>query len=439
MKRDAFKFLYDWAAGSRRKVLLVRGARQVGKTYAVRNLGKSYEHFLEVNFEKDKPVRTFFRGSLNPGPIAQKLSAYFSIPVIAGKTLLFLDEIQACPEAIAALRFFQEDMPELHVVAAGSLLEFALEQIPSMGVGRISSLFMYPMSFSEFLAAAGDASVRDMALAADPAHPLDAPFHERLLERLKEYLLIGGLPEAVQTYVTRHDLREVQAVLDDLIVTITDDFAKYKDRAPVLRLIEVFESVPFQAGSKFKYATIGAESSTPPLKDALDLLEKAAIIYKVHHTSARGLPLGAQVDPKKFKVVLFDVGIHQRLLGLDLATLLVAQDFKAVNRGGIAEAFVGQELVACSNPSGKAALHYWHREARSSNAEVDYVMQQGESILPMEVKAGTKGQMQSLRIFLAERALTKGIRLSLENFGTLSDIDILPLYAVRTLFRRETF
>lgn len=417
----------------RRKVLLVRGARQVGKTYAVRQLGKSYEHFLEVNFEKHKPVRAFFKGALDPEPICRKLSAYFSTPVAAGKTLLFLDEIQACPEAIAALRFFQEDLPDLHVVAAGSLLEFALEQLPSMGVGRISSLFMYPMSFCEFLAALGDAPVRDMALAAGPGDPLDAPFHDRLLERLREYLLIGGLPEAVQSYVTHRDLREVQAVLDDLIVTITDDFAKYKDRAPVLRLTDVFESVPFQAGSKFKYAAIGAESSTPPLKHALELLEKASIVHKVHHTSARGLPLGAQVNRKKFKVVLFDVGIHQRLLGLDLAPLLVARDFKAVNRGSIAEAFVGQELLAYANPSSKAALHYWHREARSSNAEVDYVIQQGESILPVEVKAGTKGQMQSIRIFMAERHIDKGIRLSLENFGSLGDIDILPLYATRRL------
>ena len=433
MERDAFGLLNNWATGPRRKVLLVRGARQVGKTYAVRQLGKSYEYFLEVNFEKDKPVREFFKGALDPEPICRKLSAYFSIPVVAGKTLLFLDEIQACPEAIAALRFFQEDFPELHVVAAGSLLEFALEQLPSMGVGRISSLFMYPMSFCEFLDAVGDSPVRDMALAADSGHPLDAPFHDRLLERLKEYLLIGGLPEAVQSYVTHRDLREVQAVLDDLIVTITDDFAKYKDRAPVLRLTEVFESVPFQAGSKFKYATIGAESSTPPLKHALELLEKASIVHKVHHSSARGLPLAAQVDTKKFKVVLFDVGIHQRLLGLDLASLLVARDFKAVNRGSIAEAFVGQELIAYSNPNGKAALHYWHREARSSNAEVDYVIQHGESILPIEVKAGTKGQMQSIRIFMEERNIDKGVRLSLENFDSLGDIDILPLYAARLL------
>lgn len=434
MERAAYQFLADWAINPRRKVLLVRGARQVGKTYAVRHLGKSYEYFLEVNFERDRPVRSFFEGALEPEAITRKLSAYFSVPVVTGKTLLFLDEIQACPEAIAALRFFQEDMPGLHVVAAGSLLEFALEQIPSMGVGRISSLFMYPMSFCEFLTALGDQSLRDMMLVSGPLHPLDVAFHDRLVERLREYLLIGGLPEAVQTYVSQRDLRAVQTVLDDLIVTITDDFAKYRDRAPVLRLTEVFESIPFQAGSKFKYATIGAESSTPPLKYALDLLEKASIAHKVVHTSARGLPLGAQVNPKKFKVVLFDVGIQQRMLGLNLSQLLVARDFKAMNRGNVAEVFIGQELLAYSNPASKTALHYWHREARSSNAEVDYVMQVEDAILPVEVKAGTKGQMQSLRIFMQDRALKKGIRMSLENFGSLGDIEILPLYAARCLF-----
>ena len=202
-------------------------------------------------------------------------------------------------------------------------------------------------------------------------------------------------------------------------------------------MTDVFESLVFQAGQKFKYSAIASGSSAAILGDALNLLVNAGIAYKIHHSSARGLPLGAQVDPRRFKTVLFDIGIHQRLLGLDLSSCLLARDFKAINRGHVAEAFVAQELLAYGNPSRKPNLHYWHREARSSNAEVDYVIQAGDTVLPVEVKAGTKGQMQSIRLFMAERKLSKGIRVSLENFGTLGDIDILPLYGIRRLFRES--
>jgi predicted AAA+ superfamily ATPase len=433
MNRDVFRYLDAWRTAYNRRVLLIRGARQVGKTYAVRKLGEQFSNFLEINFEKQKQIKAFFSGSLEPASIVRNLSAFFDVPITPGKTLLFFDEIQACPNAISSLRFFYEEMPELHVVAAGSLIEFALNEIPSMGVGRISSLFMYPMNFNEFLEALGDKPILDMMHEADFSNPLDEPFHLRLIERLKEYLLIGGLPGAVRSYAETRDLRITQTYLDDMIITIKDDFAKYKDRAPVARLTEVFESLVFQTGTKFKYSALASGRSAAILGDALNLLVHAGIAYKIHHSSARGLPLMAQADPRKFKTVLFDIGIHQRLLGLDLSNFLLSNDFKAINRGHIAEAFVAQELFAYNNASNKLNLHYWHREAKSSNAEVDYVIQTGDSLLPIEVKSGTKGQMQSIRIFMKERGLSKGIRVSLENFGTLGDIDILPLYAIKHL------
>jgi predicted AAA+ superfamily ATPase len=292
---------------------------------------------------------------------------------------------------------------------------------------------MYPMNFCEFIRALGDGALEELVARGGFSSPLDGPVHHRLLDRLREYLLIGGLPAAVETYVRSQSLREAQAYLDDLIVTIKDDFAKYKDRSSLLRLTEVFESVVLQTGGKFKYSAIGSRSSSTVLGDALNLLAGAGIVYKIHHSSAHGLPLGAQAAARKFKVALFDIGVHQRLLGLDLSAFLLAKDFRAVNRGHIAEAFVALELISYANPARKPALHYWHREARSSNAEVDYVIQKGSSILPIEVKAGTKGQMQSLRLFMAERGLAKGVRVSLENFGSLGDVDILPLYAVKNL------
>ncbi len=433
MKRIITRYFMDWKAAKGRRVLLLRGARQVGKTYSVRELGRTFRHFLEVNFEEEKEVSAFFRNSLNPEKICEKLAAYFSIPIKPDETLLFFDEVQACPEALSALRFFYEKMPELHVAAAGSLLELTMSEIPSMGVGRLHSLFMYPMSFNEFLMALNEDTLLDTLKKASPQEPLEEPFHEKLIDYFKTYQCIGGMPAVVRDYVDERDITECQKLLDDILTTLRDDFAKYRDKSPVVRLREVFDSVVFQAGSKFKYSNVDSQSSSHSLKDALDLLVQAGLAYKVHHSSARGLPLGAQLNPRKFKVILFDVGIHQRLLGLDLGQLLVAEDFEAVNKGNLAEVFVGLELIANSSPTTRQPLYYWHREARGSNAEVDYVIQKGDEIVPIEVKAGTKGQLRSIFLFLKERNLKKGIRISLESFSEYGEITVTPLYAVRNL------
>jgi uncharacterized protein len=244
---------------------------------------------------------------------------------------------------------------------------------------------------------------------------------------------VGGMPAVVKAYAEKHDLAECLKILDDLVTTIEDDFKKYKKRAPVARLSEVFRSIVLQAGNKFKYSSIDSASSAQPLKDALQLLLQAGLAYRVMHTHARGIPLGAQVDEKKFKVLLFDIGIHQRLLGLDVPSHLTAGDLDLVNKGSLAEVFTGLELIGNHPSHMKSPLYYWHREARSSNAEIDYVIQQGADIVPVEVKAGTKGQMQSMYLFMGERKLKKGIRVSLENFTEYDRVQTIPMYAIRRL------
>lgn len=435
MKRNIEKHLLDWKNNPERRALLVRGARQVGKTYSIRQLGKTFRHFIEVNFEENPQVRVFFKDSLDPARLCEKLAAYFSVPITDGETLLFFDEIQSCPEALGSLRFFYEKRPALHVVGAGSLLEFVLEEIPSLGVGRLSSLFMYPLTFDEYLSAMGEDGLIEVVEKADADHPLDEAFHRRLIEHFKIFQLIGGLPAVVKTYAEKRDLAACFRILDDLLVTFQDDFAKYKKRAPVSRLAEVFHSVAYQSGGKFKYSSVDSESCAQSLKDALRLLMQAGLVYRVVHTHARALPLGAQVEEKKFKALLFDIGIHQRILGLNLPEYLVAQDVEIVNKGSLAEVFVGLELVknhaACTRPG----LYYWHRESRGSNAEVDYVIQQGTAIVPVEVKAGTRGHMQSMMLFMKERGLEKGVRVSLEHFSGYGRIEVIPLYAVGRLAR----
>jgi len=439
MKRNVDKYLAEWKASESRKALLIRGARQVGKTYSVRELGKQFKYFLEVNFEEEKKLSAFFRESLNPRNICEKLSLYFSIPIVPGETLLFFDEIQACPEALGSLRFFYEKIPRLHVASAGSLLEFALGEIPSLGVGRIQSLFLYPLSFGEFLTALGEEGLRTVAENGAPDRPIEEPFHKKLIDYLKVYQYIGGLPAVVRKYLEKKDVSECMGELTDILVTLRDDFAKYKTRSPIGRLREVFDSIVLQSGGKFKYSNVDSRSSSHTLKSALELLVQAGLAYKVLHTSARGLPLGAQVNPKKFKAILFDIGLHQRVLGLDLRDYLVSNNFKVINRGNLAEVLAGLELIANAPPATRKNLYYWQREARGSGAEVDYVIQRGREIIPIEVKAGTKGQMQSLFLFLRERNLPSGVRISLENFTRYEKIAVIPLYAAGNLSRTAEF
>lgn len=434
MNRTIDKWLYKWRDKEDRDVLLLRGARQIGKTYSINELGKSFEYYLEVNFEEHREVHSFFKGNLTPAPICEKLSAYYGISIVPGKTLLFFDEIQACPKAMSSLRFFREKMPDLHVAASGSLLEFAIEEIPSQGVGRISSLFMYAMSFSEFIEALGEEALLEIITTSSPSDPIDTAFHHKLVDLYRTYQLIGGMPKVVQAYVNKRDLNECMELLDSLLVILRDDFAKYKKRAPVSRLVDVHNSIFNQAGRKFMYSRIESNCSPAPLKTSMDMLIKAGLAVKVLHSSARGLPLSSQSNSSKFKLLPSDTGLMQRAMGLNMSQLLVASDIDIVNKGNLAEVFVGLELIKNASPVINPSLHYWHRESRGSSAELDYIIQHDNEILPIEVKAGTSGKMRSMHMFLEERNLKRGIRISLENFSSYGNIETLPLYAIKKLF-----
>lgn len=433
MKRKINKDLLTWKKDLNRKVLLIRGARQVGKTYSVRELGKTFDHFVEVNFEELKDVRQFFENSLDPVEIVKKLSIYFNTPIQPGKTLLFFDEIQACPDALRSLRFFYEKMSALHVIAAGSLLEFTLSEIPSFGVGRIENLFMYPMTFAEFLTASDKDNLNEVIETAIINKPLDPIFHKKIIEQLKLFQIIGGMPEVVRTYVETNDFTKCQKNIDTLLASFNDDFAKYKTRISAAKLQETFGSIVTQTGNKFKYSNISSEQAHG-YKIALELLIKAGLAHKVYHTHARGVPLGAQMDDKKFKVLMMDMGIYQRTLGLDLADYISSDNGSLINKGNLSELCAGLELISGMPAHMRPELYYWHREKRSSNSEVDYVISVNGKIFPIEVKAGTKGEMQSMFIFLEEKELTEGVRSSLENFGRYDRVITIPIYALSRIW-----
>lgn len=436
MRRIVLDALLDWKKSKNRKVLLLRGARQVGKTYIVRELAKDFNHFVEINFEKNIDIQSFFEQNLDPARICTNLSAYYGIPIIDGETLVFFDEIQSCSKAIQSLRFFYESKPGLHVIAAGSLLEFALSGLTSWGVGRIRSLYMYPMSFDEFLMASDQDALIELKKEALPENPLNPAFHGKLKEYLRNFLLIGGMPEAVKTFISNSaDMNSVQNVLSDIAISYYDDFAKYKGRIPVLRLHEIMNSVVRQAGGKYNYSQAGPLSNPAQAKDALELLEMAGLVYKVYHSSGQGVPLGSEVNYKKFKSLLHDCGIFQQIAGLRISDLLIAENIDMMNKGNIAEAFAGVEMIKYSHAYEKKQLYYWHREKRGSSAEVDYLIEHEGHVVPVEVKSGSTGKMQSLNLFIDEKKSTKGIRITLENFSQYGKITVVPLYAISNLIQ----
>jgi len=433
MMRNIDKVLLSWKTDPDRRPLLIRGARQVGKSSSVAQLGTHFEHFVTINFEQKKHLQTLFDGDLDVKEICLKLSVQFKIPIVPDKTLLFFDEIQACPNAIMSLRYFYENYPELHIIAAGSLLEFALAELPTFGVGRIDFLFMYPFSFKEFMFACGEELLWDEVCKSSPPKPLFPLFHNKCIDLLKKYLLIGGMPSAVSNFVKNNDMLQVQRVLDRMILSFQNDFAKYKKRLPTLLLREVFEAIVVQAGGKFIYSK-AAQTSQYNIRQAINMLIMAGLVIPVVSSSANGVPLGAGANHKKCKMLLLDTGIFQRLLHLELSDFLFSSDLEVINKGFIAEQFVGLELIKNSSPYTPESLYFWTREKEKSQAEVDYIIQHKGKIIPIEVKSGKSGKMQSLHMFLAEKQLEYGIRTSLENFTKYDNIQVYPLYAIGNIY-----
>lgn len=315
------------ATGTTGKPLLIRGARQVGKSTAIRHLAGQFDHFLEINFEEQRQVHKIFEGDLNP-----------------------------------------HDLPDI--------------------------------------------------------------IHQKLVQHFKRFLMLGGMPEVIATYAEHKDLIRCGQVLDDLTSSLKADFAKYKKHVPFLRIAEVFDSVVNQSGGKFMYSKAAIESSHRQIKEAIDLLSMAGLIIPVTHTAANGLPLGAETNRSVRKMLLLDTGIFQRLLQLNMGELLTETDFDLINKGSIAEQYVGLELLKAASSYRQEELFYWHREAKSSNAEVDYVVQKSEDIIPIEVKSGKKGSMRSITIFMEEKKSPYGIRCSIENFAEINNIHIIPIYAI---------
>ena len=431
-------YLLEWSQRSSHKPLLLRGARQVGKSTAVRHLSQKFKSFVEVNFERQPSYKQLFQGDIDVKRIVPQMAAIAGKPIEPGSTLLFLDEIQACPEAIMSLRFFKEDMPELHVIAAGSLLEFALEELPTFGVGRIHSMFMFPMTFDEFLLANGENLLIEARNQATSSAPLPAPLYEKLVGLLRTFMLVGGMPEAVSKWVETHDYLACQEVQDDIVVTYEDDFPKYKKLVDPMLLRLTMRSAAVQATKKFVYSQVGGSYSTSEVKKALEMLILAGILIPVTHTSANGVPLGSEADYSYRKMLLLDTGLMLRLLNMttgdvsELTTQILTSDVSELaNKGPMAEMVAGLEILHYKTPNIRHDLFYWLRMAKNSSVEIDYLVTYKQQVVPIEVKAGMQGGMKSLWLFMNEKHLDNALRCSMENYGSFEYQDVKDNNAVR--------
>ncbi len=432
MKRSIDYFLLQWKNKPNHKSLLLRGARQVGKTHAVRTLGKTFDNFVEVNLEHDHIAQEIFSQDLNVNRIIERLSQHLNQRIEAGKTLLFIDEIQNIPLAITALRYFYELHPNLHVIAAGSLLEFAIAQV-GMPVGRVTFLYMYPLSFLEFLAALGHTGWVKVILAEgfSTKYPLSMGEHQAFLELVGTYLAIGGMPAAVNEWITSKMARDVTVIHADLLAAYQQDFDKYARVHQIKYLSLLFKKALEQLSCKFMYARVG-EYKKRELEPALELLIRAGLLRPVTRSAGQGIPIGAQAHLDDFKLIFLDVGLTQELLGLNITNWFLNPLETMINKGAIVEAFIGQEIVAYADPIMKEELFYWQRASKNSDAEIDYLIQLNEQVIPIEVKAGTSLHIKSMHLFLDSHteATSYGIRFSGRQHENTEKLHSYPLYAV---------
>lgn len=413
MYRFRLQNLRDWLGSFDRRPLVIRGARQVGKTWLCRQLASTEnKQLFELNFEK-RPEWVAHFNSNDPIEILSNLEAAFGNRIDPKNSILFLDEVQAFPELLAKLRWFAEDLPELPVIAAGSLLDFVLEEHDfSMPVGRIHYFHLEPMSFEEFLHARAKPVLAERLEQLSWNQDLPAQLHEDLLKLFREYLIVGGMPAAVNSWVREQSLVAVNRVHHNLLGTYRDDFAKYRKRLDPSRLEETMTAIPRMVGSKFVYRSVNPDVPNRDIKEALDLLSKARIASKAYSSAGNGVPLGSELRQKFFKVLFIDTGLCNAALGLSLNHIREASDLTLVYEGGVAEQIVGQALRTVSPPYIEPTLYYWQRNDPKSGAEIDYLIQHADKVIPIEVKAGATGSLKSLHQFMQRKGLSLAVRFN---------------------------
>ena len=444
MHRKKLEDLALWASSSPHKPLIIRGARQVGKSTLVSLFAEEQGFSLMVlNFERNPEYADFFVKN-DPNEIISLLELNFNTDIIAGKTLLFLDEIQAEPQVLKTLRYFYEELPELHIIAAGSLLDFELNSPTySIPVGRVSYLHLHPMGFLEFLLATGQDKlghfVEGFQVDDDISDSIPDSIHHLLSQQFKIYSAIGGMPEAVLTFAKTKSYKQCEAVKQDLLATFQNDFSKYTRHQDIALIRKVFTKVPTLIGNKIKYSNISSENRAAEVSRVIALLSDARVIQPVIKSSSNGVPLSAEANDKFYKLIFLDVGLVSSLLNLSVEAL-EADDLMRVNNGVIAEQWIGQALLLNQASRQSPELHYWAREKKSSSAELDYVFAVGSQVVGVEVKAGKTGTLKSLHFFMKEKNHAIAVRFNSEkpSWSKQDKLLSLPLYLAEEFSRLST-
>jgi uncharacterized protein len=424
MIRTLYQNLLEWKTSSRRKPLLLQGARQVGKTWLINEFGKKeYKNYIYLNFEQTPNLKTLFKNELSPSKIIQNIGLFLGKKINTKDTLICFDEIQNCQEALTSLKYFQEQASEIHIIAAGSLLGVSLGKTSSFPVGKVNFLTLYPLSFAEYLEAIGEGLLVEKLTTPEN---LPEILHDKLIEHLKMYFFLGGMPEVIKDYIQNQDIREARKIQKDILNAYQRDFSKYSDTPQTLKIIEIWQSIPYQLAKenkKFVYNDVKMNTRANTYQQSIDWLKNAGLIHIVHQIRAAKLPISGYVDHSKFKIYILDTGLLGAMLNLSSDIILKPNELFLEYNGAFVENYTCLELIKTLEQD----VYYWLSERE---AEVDFVFQKENDIYPLEVKSGLQRHTKSLRIYAEKFQPKLLLRASPRNFIQNDEFINIPLYGL---------
>lgn len=424
MKRNAIQNLVSWKNDEERKPLVLRGARQVGKTWLMKEFGKNfYRSFVYFNFDEEDELKSIFEANKNPHRIIELLSMIVGEKIVPGETLIIFDEIQECPEALNTLKYFYEKANEYHIIAAGSLLGTLLAKPKSYPVGMVNLLDIYPLTFDEFLNAT-DSALFNYYASVEKGQQIEDIFHNRLLEAYNNYLIIGGMPECVASWVKHKDPAKISKIQKELIEVYENDFSKHNGKVNSGRILMVFRSIVAQLAKpneKFMYGAVREGGRARDFEEAIEWLVSAGMLNRVYNVSKIEHPLSAFDKLDQFKLFVFDTGLLKHMAGVDNSAILLKSDYQF--KGPLTENYVLQQL--------KGQFEVEPRYYSDKNSEIDFVLQFGTDIVPIEAKGGEDKSAPSFKKYIADNAPVNAIRFSKRGYRKDGNFVNIPLYLAR--------
>lgn len=429
MYRIAIEKLYKWKNSKRRKPLIIEGARQVGKTWLMKEFGKqAYADTVYINFDSNSRMADLFSADLDTDRLIMGLELYAGRKINPDNTLLIFDEVQEVPRALASLKYFYENAPQYHIVCAGSLLGIALHQGTSFPVGKVDFLKLYPLSFSEFLMATGNERFAELLKKQD--YEMITGFKQTYIDALKHYYFVGGMPEAVQSFAESKDFNEVRAIQKRILAAYEQDFSKHAPNEIVPKIRMLWNSIPSQLArenKKFIYGLVREGGRAREYETAIMWLSDCGLVHKVSRVNAAGIPLKAYEDLKAFKLFIVDVGLLGCMTGLRQRTLLDGDDLFVEFKGALTEQYVCQQLKTIED----LGIYYYTNDRGS--CEIDFVVDTGEQIVPIEVKAETNLRAKSLKTYRERFEPELSVRTSMADYRKEDWLLNLPLYAIENI------